>query len=123
MAQIDAYAMERERWIAIGAKCTQSFGENGNGGGGTKTDNRIEKAAMMMLELSQKIEAEMELAINDRDMIIETIRNKSKKQRYAELLEWRFIGGLSNYKISNRINKDVKTIQRIMRKAIDNLDL
>ena len=117
MAQIASIIEEHERWMTIGTKVTQMFNADFCGGGGGS--NRIERAG---IELS-KIDAELEQAIEERDVIVRVIRTRSKYPRYADLLEMRFIGGMSYNRIADVIDKDVRTVQRVMRKAIDTLEI
>ena len=121
VAKIAGNLKEYERWLVIGSKCTQMIQQDeGHGSGGEK---RIENAAIMMAEISKAIDAETQKAIRDRDEIERCISDKSKYRRYAELLEMRFIKGMSNYEIANSINKNVRTVRKVMRKAIDTLEI
>ena len=118
VAQIAIFIEEHERWMAIGAKVNQAFNSEPSSGSGDGS-SRVERSAM---ELA-RIDKEIENAIADRDAILHTIRTRSRNKRYVLLLELRFVGGMSYNRIANVIDKDVRTVQRVMHKAIDSLDI
>ena len=120
IAKIEGNLDEYERWMTIGAKCTQTIRQDTGGNSGEK---RIEKAAIMMADIARQIDADTHDAVVKRDDILKTIRTKSRRKRYELFLEMRFVKGLSTYKIAAIIDKDVRTVQRVMRKAIDSLDI
>ena len=121
VAKIAGNLKEYERWLVIGSKCTQMIQQDeGHGSGGEK---RIENAAIMMAEISKAIDSETKKAIRDRDEILACIAKKSRNKRYSELLEMRFVKVMSNYEIAEAINKNLRTEQRAMHKAIDSLDI
>lgn len=120
-AEISAALTEYERWLTIGARVTQVL-DAAPGGGGCG-GNRVEKAAIELSGIRGSLEKEIEECIRLREEIRRTINAKAKKPRYAELLRWRYVAGLSNAKIAWNIRKDEKTVSRAMVRAIKTLDI
>lgn len=118
MARIRVLIEEHDRWMAIGAKVNQAYSADAGGSHGDGS-SRVEISA---IELA-KIDDELKQAVRERDKILRTIRTKSRHKRYQEILELRFIGGLSYNKLSDAIDKDVRTVQRVVRRAVETLEI
>ena len=119
MAKIDGLLMEREKWLAIGTKVSQDIRTEDSGHSSSEPTSRVEMAA---IELSI-IDSEIEKAAKRREEIGQVIKAGAKRSRYAELLEMRFVHGMSVYRIANILNRNERTIRRVIRKAIDKLDI
>lgn len=121
MARIQAFQAEYERWETIGEKITQTYSPTPGGGG--SNEGKVARASLEMVEISRQIEDEISNAIKQRDAIKEAIATKCHKQRYADLLTYRYISGLKNHRIATIIGKEVKTVSNAMRRAISELDI
>ena len=121
MARIQAFQAEYERWETIGEKVTQTLSLTPAGGG--NNEGRVARASLEMVEISKQIEDEITNALTQRDAIKDAIAAKCKKKRYADLLTYRYISGLKNYRIAMIIGKEPKTISNALRRAISDLDI
>ena len=57
------------------------------------------------------------------DEVLTTIRTKCGKIRYKELLEMRFVNGMSEREIAKINKKDVKSISKAITAAIKSMDI
>lgn len=121
MAQIESDTVEYERWVTIGAKMTQAF--NAAPPSSCGSSSRVEKSGIELMEIYDKLQREIQEALRCRDRIRKVINERAKKPRYAELLRWRYISGMTNAKIAEMIGKSEKTVSHAMVRAIETLDL
>lgn len=122
MIKIEGNLTEYEKWFTMGTKATQMLSFCGSIGS-SDNSNKIERAAIEMAKIAQQLDNECKLAQARREEILDVIRHKAKNKRHAEILEMKFIKGMSYTRISMVINKDVRTVQRVIHKAIDSLDI
>ena len=76
-----------------------------------------------MAEILQKIDDEIKTAESLRDDIQKAIKSKCSKERYRELLEYRYINGMPLRAIADIIEKDERTARRVLNSAINSLVL
>lgn len=122
MAKIEGCLTEYEKWFTLGTKATQMMSSDGYSGS-FGNSNKIERAAVEMAKIAEQIDVECQVAETRRKEILEVIRHKSKNQRHAEILEMKFVKGMSYTKISIVIDKDNRTVQRVVKNAINGLDI
>jgi len=119
VAQIEADTIEYERWLAVGSRTTQIF----NAAPGGSFSSRVEKSGIELAGICDELRKEIQKAEQARLSIGIAINTHAKKPRYAELLRWRYMSGLTNGEIARIIKKDAKTVSKAMVRAIDTLDI
>lgn len=109
---IARYGEELAKWAAIGTKINQSYQESiGTGDQNSKTEN----AGINLAEIKKKIIKDIESCILERDNLKNAI--KTAPNRYREILIFRYINGLSIGRIAETMQKDERSIKRILKDA------
>ena len=121
-AQKRIYALteEMEKWGCIATKVNQAYDITGFGNG--KGSSKTEMGAINISSILAKINAE----IKDAEIVRQSVKDavkKVQKKRYRELLEMRYINGLTPHEISDLYEKDERSIRRSINHAIDELDI
>ena len=121
-AQKRIYALteEMEKWGCIATKVNQAYDITGCGNG--KGSSKTEMGAINISSILAKINAE----IKDAEIVRQSVKDavkKVQKKRYRELLEMRYINGLTPHEISDLYEKDERSIRRSINHAIDELDI
>lgn len=106
---------EYERWKTYATKVNQIF--NPAPGAGGDGSGKVERGAIEMASIMEGIEADLSSARRTKQDVLEAIK-KVPQLRYQELLRYRYICRMSNDKIAEMIGKDVKTLEKVMRTAI-----
>ena len=121
-AQKRIYALteEMEKWGCIATKVNQEYDITGSGN--VKGSSKTEMGAINISSILAKINAE----IKDAEIVRQSVKDavkKVQKKRYRELLEMRYINGLTPHEISDLYEKDERSIRRSINHAIDELDI
>lgn len=119
IARIRAFQAEYEKWETIGSKITQSYSPTPGGSGNT---SKVERAAIEMAKVKDKINSEIVKSSVQRDKVLEAIE-KIEKQRYADLLTYRYVNCLTVDRIAQIIGKDTRTVSKVIKTAIKQLDI
>ena len=121
-AQKRIYALteEMEKWGCIATKVNQGYDITGCGNG--KGSSKAETGAVNIASILAEIQKDINDAVILRQSVKDAI-NKAKKKRYRELLERRYINGMTPAKISELYGKDERSIRRTINHAIDTLDI
>ena len=121
-AQKRIYALteEMEKWGCIATKVNQAYDITGCGNG--KGSSKAETGAVNIASILAKINAEIKDAETVRQSVKEAVK-KVQKKRYRELLEMRYINGLTPHEISDLYEKDERSIRRTINHAIETLDI
>lgn len=112
---------EIEFWESVGMRMNSSLElvpVNMSGG-----RSKVENAAVKVVSIIEGIQKEMEDAETRKAAILEVINTKTKYRRQRNLLYWRFIRHMKYDEIAAVIGKDIKTVQRIVKKAVEDLDI
>ena len=121
-AQKRIYALteEMEKWVCLAAKANQAYDITGRGN--VKGSSKTEIGAINISPILAKINAEIKDAETVRQSVKEAVK-KVQKKRYRELLEMRYINGLTPHEISDLYEKDERSIRRTINHAIETLDI
>lgn len=99
--RISALAEEMEKWGCLATKVNQAYDITGSGSG--KGSSKAETGAINISSILAKINAEIKDAEILRQSVKDAIK-KAQKKRYMELLEMRYINGLTTAAISNSLH-------------------
>jgi DNA-directed RNA polymerase specialized sigma24 family protein len=93
--------------------------------GGNTNDNKskVEEAAVEIQSMIERIRPYVMSMERTKQEITNVINSKSKYKRQRLLLIWRYTRRMSDAEIAVAIGKDVRTVQRAMRKAIYDLNI
>ena len=112
---------EIEKWKTIGEKVNNAI--RCSGGSSSGNNSKVENSAVNTSDIITEIQMEINRALQQRDAILITIREKSRKMRHRELLEMHYINGMSTSKIAKILKKEEKTVQNAISKAVNELDI
>lgn len=118
--KIAGLTAEMEKWVCIATKVNQAYDITGCGNG--KGSSKAETGAVNIASILAEIQKDINDAVILRQSVKDAI-NKAKKKRYRELLERRYINGMTPAKISELYGKDERSIRRTINHAIDTLDI
>jgi len=118
--RIKRLQQEYEEWETIGTNITQKLSNTGI----RSSDNqsKVEKAAIHLANIQNTILDEMQESEYTRTEIENTI-NSVKDLRRRELLEMKYIRGLSVHKIAMKWDKAEQDIYRQLRTAVKKIDI
>lgn len=120
MRRIRGLQNELEEWVTTATNITQKLKpvmvQNGF------SSSKIENSAIKIAELEDEIDKEIELAMQKRDMVKETI-SKIRDTRRREIVEMRYVNCMSVRKISREIGKDNTNVYKMLQRAIKTLDI
>lgn len=114
---------EIERWETVGAKANQVLEYRPGGAISGDAKSRVEQAAVEVVSIIEKILDEIEEAERQKQIVLDVIEKRTRYRRQRNLLYWKFVRMMGNDEIAAAIGKDLKTVQRILRKAIVDLDI
>jgi len=86
-------------------------------------ESKVEKSAVNVADIVTTLQECLNTALNQRDEVLNVIETKCSKMRYREVLEMRFVHGMSEYEISKVIKKEEKSVSKIITTAIKELDI
>ena len=112
---------EIEKWQGIAEKVNSALNNSGVSTG--ENSSKVERGAINVADIVTSIQIEINSAKDVRDEVLTTIRTKCGKMRYRELLEMRFVNGMSDYEIAKINKKDVKSISKAITAAIKSIDI
>lgn len=118
--RIKALTYEIERWETLATGITQKLKQDVVSGGAV--DSKIENYAIKIVELENQLQLEINAAMQTRDETLYII-SKAKNYRYRELLELRYVNGLSVRRIAREMEKTEDNIYKLIRLAIKTLDI
>ena len=112
---------EIEKWQGIAEQVNSALNNAGvlSGGNGSK----VERGAVNVVDIVKSIQTEINSAKDVRDEVLAAIRTKCCKMRHRELLEMRFVNGMSENEIAKINKKDVKSISKAITAAIKSMDI
>ena len=111
---------ELEKWKAIGEKVNNAMGAGAGSGHGN--NSKVEKSAVNTTEILKEIQAEIDKAEEERQLIIVAI-NHAAKLRHREILKMYFVHGMSVEKIAHRLKKEEKTVSNAITNALRDLEI
>ena len=115
---IVGYGEELAKWATIGTKINQSYQESlGTGENNSKPEN----AGINLVEIQEKISKDIELSTIERDNIKKIIKTAPYRDR--EILVFRYVNGLSARKIAEIMQKDERSVKRILKDATLSVDV
>ena len=118
--KIAGLTAEMEKWGCLATKVNQAYDITGSGN--VKGSSKTEMGAINISSILAKINAEIKDAETVRQSVKEAVK-KVQKKRYRELLEMRYINGLTPHEISDLYEKDERSIRRTINHAIETLDI
>lgn len=118
--KIKRLQQEYEEWETIGTNITQKFSNTPVQTSGDQS--KVEKCAIHLANIKDAILEEMATAEFCRSEIEEAIE-QIKDTRRRELIELRYITGLSAHKIANKLGKPDKNIYKQLRNTINRMDI
>ena len=112
---------EIEKWQGIAEKVNSALNNAGvlSGDNGSK----VERGAINVVDIVKSIQTEINSAKDVRDEVLAAIQTKCGKMRHRDLLEMRFVNGMSDYEIAKINKKDVKSISKSITAAIKSMDI
>lgn len=120
-SRIIGLTYEIEKWQSIGEKVNSAM--SGAGAVGGNNSSKVENSAVNTTDILKVIQLEINSAKQQRDAILNTIRNKCKRMRHREILEMHFINGMSVSKIAKTLKKEEKTVANAITVALKELDI
>ena len=112
---------EIEKWQGIAEKVNSALNNYGISSG--DNGSKVERGAVNVADIITSIQKEIDSAKDVRDEVLATIRTKCGKMRHRELLEMRFVNGMSENEIAKINKKDVKSISKAITAAIKSIDI
>lgn len=112
---------EIEKWQGIAEKVNSALNNAGVLSGGNSS--KVERGAINVVDIVKSIQIEINSAKDVRDEVLATIHTKCGKMRHRELLEMRFVNGMSENEIAKINKKDVKSISKAITAAIKSMDI
>lgn len=112
---------EIEKWKSIGDKVNSAMDASGVHSGGN--NSKVERSAVNTSDILSDIQNDVNRAKKQRDDIITTINEKSRKMRHRELLTMHFVNGMSVSKIARQLKKEDKTVANAITVALKELDI
>ena len=112
---------EIEKWQGIAEKVNSALNNSGVSSG--DNSSKVEIGAINVVDIVTSIQKEIDSAKQIRDEVFTTIHTKCGKMRHRELLEMRFVNGMSENEIAKINKKDVKSISKAITAAIKSIDI
>ena len=112
---------EIEKWQCIAEKVNSALNNAGVLSGGNSS--KVERGAINVVDIVKSIQTEINSAKDVRDEVLAAIHTKCGKMRHRELLEMRFVNGMSENEIAKINKKDVKSISKAITAAIKSMDI
>ena len=112
---------EIEKWQGIAEQVNSALNNAGVLSGGNSS--KVERGAVNVADIITSIQKEIDSAKQIRDEVFTTIHTKCGKMRHRELLEMRFVNGMSENEIAKINKKDVKSISKAITAAIKSMDI
>lgn len=112
---------EIEKWQGIAEKVNSAMNNSGVSSG--DNSSKVERGAVNVADIITSIQKEIDSAKQIRDEVFTTIQTKCGKMRHRELLEMRFVNGMSENEIAKINKKDVKSISKAITAAIKSMDI
>ena len=112
---------EIEKWQGIAEKVNSAL--NNYGISSSDNGSKVERGAVNVADIITSIQKEIDSARQIRDEVFTTIQTKCGKMRHRELLEMRFVNGMSENEIAKINKKDVKSISKAITAAIKSMDI
>ena len=111
---------ELEKWEHIGQKVNSAIVI---GGRRDAKNSKVERSAVNVVEITEKIKKEIAEATKKRDEIFQSLNDHCKRQRHREILTMRYIYGMSNSQIAKQIKKDYKSVSYKITAALKEYDV
>ena len=121
LLRIDGLSHELQKWEDIAVRINQNYSPVPGAGSGN--NSKIETAAVNAANISHVLYLDLKGAIQARDNIKRVIAEKCPKMRYRELIEAHYIHGLSMGKIARNQKREYQATWKMMKSAIDSLDI
>lgn len=112
---------EIEKWQGIAEKVNSAI--NNSGISACDNSSKVERGAINVVDIVKSIQTEINSAKDVRDEVLAAIHTKCGKMRHRELLEMRFVNGMSENEIAKINKKDVKSISKAITAAIKSMDI
>lgn len=112
---------EIEKWQGIAEKVNSAINNSGISSG--DNGSKVERGAVNVADIIKSIQTEINSAKDVRDEVLAAIHTKCGKMRHRELLEMRFVNGMSENEIAKINKKDVKSISKAITAAIKSMDI
>ena len=112
---------EIEKWQGIAEKVNSAI--NNSGISACDNSSKVERGAINVADIIKSIQTEINSAKDVRDEVLAAIHTKCGKMRHRELLEMRFVNGMSENEIAKINKKDVKSISKAITAAIKSMDI
>ena len=109
---ISGYGEELAKWATIGTKINQSYQE---GIGAGENTSKPENAGINLAEIKKCIIKDLDTCMLERDSIKKVIGEAPS--RYREILVYRYINGFSVGAIADLMEKDERSVKRIVKDA------
>ena len=109
---ISGYGEELAKWATIGTKINQSYQE---GIGAGENTSKPENAGINLAEIKKCIIKDLDTCMLERDSIKKVI--SEAPSRYREILVYRYINGFSVGAIADLMEKDERSVKRIVKDA------
>ncbi len=119
--RIIGFTHEIEKWKSIGEKVNSALNTSGVNSG--DNSSKVERSAVNTADIIRDIQKNIKSAKKQRDDIITTINEKSRKMRHRELLTMHFVNGMSVSKIAKQLKKEDKTVANAITVALKELDI
>lgn len=118
--EIIGYTYELEKWGSIGTAINQKYQE-GFGSSG-ENHSKPELSGVNLGDLTAQIQADIDRCKEERDNIKKAVE-KVRKKRYRDVLRLKFINGMSHREIAELIEKNERSVYRVIKKAVEYLEI
>ncbi len=115
--RINGLTNELTKWAAIGTNIAQKY-EQGFGG---DCDSKTESGGTGLAVVQAQIRDEITQAKKYRYEVV-TLLEKASKRRQRTLLTYKFINGLSYEQIATMLGKDISSVRRAIKTAIESME-
>lgn len=119
MRRIKGLEFEREKWHNIGLDIAQKYSDMPPCG---NSDSKVEKSAVGAQAIYETICEEEEAAKILREDIKKSIQTV-KKARHRQVLEMRYINGMTLYRIALEYEKSERNIRNIIKNAVCEIEI
>ena len=117
--EIVGYNYELTKWSTIGMSVSPN---HSTGSGGRRGSSKPETAAVNMELIRANIQRDIERCKKEREHIKKAVE-KVDKRYYRIVLQYKFLSGMSNRTIAEKLKKNERSVYRLIKNAVEYIDM
>ena len=117
--EIVGYNYELTKWSTIGMSVSPN---HSNGSGGRRGSSKPETAAVNMELIRANIQRDIDRCNKERERIKKAVE-KVDKRYYRIVLQYKFLSGMSNRTIAEKLKKNERSVYRLIKNAVEYIDI